>query len=71
MYITFFVVAKILLEEQGNSKLTKMKIQLLFKGNGNNLQGVIIGHQLTIASYIFFVAQMTSIKIAERCRKYV
>ena len=65
MHITFFAVTKILLEEQGNSKPTKMKMQLLFKGNGNNLRGFMIGRQLTIASYIFFVAQMTSIKIAK------
>ena len=65
MQIAFFAVAKLRAEERGSSKFAKMTAQLLFKGNGNNLPGFMIGRQLTVVSCMFFVARVTSVKMAE------
>ena len=65
MQIAFFACAKLRAEERGSSKFAKMTAQLLFKGNGNNLPGFMIGRQLTVVSCMFFVARVTSIKMKE------
>ena len=41
-----------------------MTAGLLFKGDGNNFPGFMIGRQLTVVSFMFFVARV-SVKMAE------
>jgi len=65
MQIAFFAVAKLRAEERGSSIFAKKTCALLFKGNGNNLPGFMIGRQLTVVSCMFFVARVTSVKMAE------
>jgi hypothetical protein len=65
MQIAFFAVAKLRPEERGSARCAKMTAQLLFKGDGNNLPGFMIGRQLSVVSCMFFVARVTSIKMAE------
>jgi len=47
------------------ARCAKMTAQLLFKGDGNNLPGFMIGRQLSVVSCMFFVARVTSIKMNE------
>merc|ERR1719203_2645482 len=65
MQIAFFAVAKLKADERGSARCAKMTAQLLFKGAGNNLPGFMIGRQLSVVSCMFFVARVTSIKMAE------
>jgi hypothetical protein len=65
MQIAFFACAKLRAEERGTSKFAKMTANLLFKGDGNNLPGFMIGRQLTVVSCMFFVARVTSVKMKE------
>merc|ERR1712183_84243 len=51
MQIAFFACAKLRAEERGTSKIAKMTAKLLFKGDGNNLPGFMIGRQLVAAAF--------------------
>ena len=63
MQIAFFAVAKIPASERGNSFFAKKTCDLLFKGNGQNLPGFMIGRQLTVVSCFFVVARVTTLDI--------
>jgi silicon transporter len=63
MQIAFFAVAKLTPEERGSSLFAKKTCDLLFKGEGNNLPGFMIGRQLTVVSCMFFVARVTSVSM--------
>jgi silicon transporter len=65
MQIAFFAVAKIPKAERGDSVFAKKTCELLFKGEGNNLPGFMIGRQLCVVSCMFFIARVTSVEIAE------
>ena len=65
MQIAFFAVAKLPKSERGESKFAKLTCDLLFKGEGNNLPGFMIGRQLCVVSCMFFVARVTSVSIPE------
>jgi hypothetical protein len=65
MQIAFFAVAKLTPEERGSSIFAKKTCDLLFKGQGNNLPGFMIGRQLTVVSCMFFVARVTSVSVPE------
>merc|ERR1712127_507304 len=65
MQIAFFAVAKIPASERGESAWALRTCHLLFRGEGNNLPGFMIGRQLTVVSCIFFVARVTSVKLKE------
>jgi len=65
MQIAFFAVAKLPASERGNSKFAKMTCELLFKGEGKNLPGFMIGRQLAVVSCMFFVARVTSVSMGE------
>jgi hypothetical protein len=65
MQIAFFACAKLRKEERGSSRFAKLTADLLFKGDGNNLPGFMIGRQLTVVSCMFFVARVTSVKMKE------
>lgn len=65
MQIAFFAVAKLPASERGNSMWAMKTCNLLFRGEGNNLPGFMIGRQLCVVSCMFFVARVTSVDIAE------
>merc|ERR1712032_1092984 len=60
MQIAFFAVAKLPPSERGTSMFGKMTCDLLFKGNGANLPGFMIGRQLTVVASFFLVGSITS-----------
>jgi len=63
MQIAFFAVAQLPADERGTSFFGKLTCDLLFKGNGQNLPGFMIGRQLTVVSSFFLVGSITSMNI--------
>jgi len=64
MQIAFFAMAKLTKEERGNARCAKMTSHLLFKGEGRNLPGFMVGRQLFVVTCMFVVARITSLDIA-------
>lgn len=65
MQIAFFAVAKLPKSEQGQNKFAKMTCKLLFRGNGQNLPGFMVGRQLCVVTCFFVVARVTTLKLNE------
>jgi silicon transporter len=65
MQIAFFAVAKLPASERGEGTFAKKTCDLLFRGEGNNLPGFMIGRQLCVVSCMFFIARVTSVQIEE------
>jgi len=65
MQIAFFAVSKLPVSERGDSVWALKTTELLFRGEGNNLPGFMIGRQLCVVSCMFFVARVTSVDIGE------
>jgi len=63
MQIAFFAVAKLPASERGESVWAMKTCNLLFKGEGNNLPGFMIGRQLCVVSCMFYVARVTSVDV--------
>jgi silicon transporter len=63
MQIAFFAVAKIPASKRGDSVFAKKTCELLFKGEGHNLPGFMIGRQLCVVSCMFFIARVTSLDV--------
>jgi len=63
MQIAFFAVAKLPASERGTSFFGRKTCELLFKGNGQNLPGFMIGRQLTVVASFFLVASITGLNI--------
>merc|ERR1712071_645883 len=63
MQIAFFAVAKLPADERGTSFFGRKTCELLFKGNGENLPGFMIGRQLTVVFSFFLVASITGLNI--------
>merc|ERR1712127_711946 len=63
MRIAFFAVAKLPVNERGTSFFGRKTCELLFKGNGQNLPGFMIGRQLTVVCSFFLVGSFTSLTI--------
>jgi hypothetical protein len=61
MQIAFFAVAKVKESERGDSVWAKKTCALLFRGDGFNLSGFMIGRQLCVVSCMFFIARVTSL----------
>jgi|EP00979_Chaetoceros_neogracilis_P017926 silicon transporter len=66
MQIAFFAVAKLPASERGDSVWALKTCNLLFKGEGNNLPGFMIGRQLCVVSCMFFVARVTSVSVGDQ-----
>lgn len=65
MQIAFFAVSKLTEEERNKSVWAKRTCELLFKGEGHNLPGFMVGRQLCVVSCFFFAARATSLEIAD------
>nr|ANG60895.1 silicon transport protein [Skeletonema marinoi] len=63
MQIAFFAVAKLPASSRGTTFFGRKTCDLLFKGNGQNLPGFMIGRQLTVVASFFIVASITSMNI--------
>ncbi|EED92452.1 silicic acid transporter, silicon transport [Thalassiosira pseudonana CCMP1335] len=63
MQIAFFAVAKLPANERGTSFFGRKTCEILFKGNGENLPGFMIGRQLTVVCSFFLVGSFTSLII--------
>jgi len=61
MQIAFFSVAKLPASERGTSFFGKKTCDILFKGNGANLPGFMIGRQLTVVASFFMVGSITGL----------
>ena len=66
MQIAFFAVAKIPASERGDSMWSKKTCELLFRGEGYNMPGFMIGRQLCVVSCMFFIARVTSVDIGDK-----
>jgi len=64
MQIAFFAVAKIPESERGDAPFAKKTCDLLFKGDGHNLPGFMIGRQLCVVSCFFIIARVTTLNVA-------
>ena len=65
MQIAFFAVAKLPASDRGTSAFALKTCNLLFRGEGNNLPGFMIGRQLCVVSCMFFIARVTTVSIPE------
>ncbi len=63
MQIAFFAVAKLPANQRGTSFFGRKTSELLFKGNGQNLPGFMIGRQLAVVCSFFLVGSFTSLTI--------
>jgi len=63
MQIAFFAVAKIPESERGESVWAKKTCELLFRGEGHNLPGFMIGRQLCVVSCFFIIARVTTLNV--------
>jgi len=61
MQIAFFAVTKIPVAERGAAKFAKMTCELLFRGEGRNLPGFMIGRQICVVSCMIIVAKVTTV----------
>jgi hypothetical protein len=61
MQIAFFAVTKIPVAERGAGKFAKMTCELLFRGEGRNLPGFMIGRQICVVSCMIIVAKVTTV----------
>jgi len=63
MQIAFFAVSKLPADERGKHKWAMTTCQLLFKGEGQNLPGFMIGRQLCVTLCFFIIARVTSLNV--------
>merc|ERR1719445_1610737 len=63
MQIAFFAVARMTEEERSRSAWAKKTCELLFRGEGRNLPGFMVGRQMTVTLCFFIIARVTTINI--------
>ena len=63
MQIAFFAVAKFKENERGDSAVAKKTCDLLFKGDGHNLPGFMVGRQMTVTLCFFIIARVTTLNV--------
>eukprot|EP00957_Ditylum_brightwellii_P045045 3417124-Ditylum_brightwellii.AAC.2 len=63
MQIAFFAVAKLKKSEQGNAQFAIKTCELLFRGNGHNLPGFMVGRQLCVVSCFFIIVRVTYLNV--------
>lgn len=65
MQIAFFALTKTAKEDRGDNSIVKMTCKLLFRGNGQNLPGFMIGRQVCVVTCYFIIARITTQSISE------
>jgi hypothetical protein len=63
MQIAFFAVAKMTEEERAAHPWAKKTSDVLFRGDGRNLPGFMVGRQMCVTMCFFIVARVTTIKL--------
>jgi silicon transporter len=63
MQIAFYAVAKLSKDEQDKHPIAMKTCDLLFKGEGRNLPGFMIGRQICVTMCFFFIAKVTTINV--------
>jgi silicon transporter len=63
MQIAFFAVANLPKSEQGDHPMARKTCELLFKGEGRNLPGFMVGRQMTVTLCFFIIARVTTLNI--------
>eukprot|EP00978_Attheya_sp_CCMP212_P006657 scaffold15456_cov45-Attheya_sp.AAC.1 len=64
MQIAFFAVAKVCKSDRGENPIAFKTCELLFKGQGLNLPGFMIGRQLCVVACFFVIARVTTINVS-------
>jgi len=60
MQIAFFGLAKMPKDKRGANKYVTKTCKLLFRGNGHNLPGFMVGRQLLVVGCYFIIARITT-----------
>ena len=63
MQIAFFAVAKLPKEEQAHHPMAMKTCDLLFKGEGRNLPGFMVGRQVCVTLCFFVIARVTTLDV--------
>lgn len=63
MQIAFFAVSKLTRDEQAQHPIAMKTCDLLFKGEGRNLPGFMIGRQICVTMCFFFIARVTTVDV--------
>eukprot|EP00980_Cylindrotheca_fusiformis_P016473 scaffold4905_cov98-Cylindrotheca_fusiformis.AAC.8 len=63
MQIAFFAVAKIPKAERGDHPFARKTCELVFRGNGRNLPGFMVGRQITVTLCFFIIARVTTLDV--------
>jgi len=63
MQIAFFAVSKFKKEDRGDHPMARRTCNLLFKGEGRNLPGFMVGRQVTVTLIFFVAARVTTLNI--------
>ena len=63
MQIAFFAVAKLPKEEQAHHPMAMKTCNLLFKGEGRNLPGFMVGRQVCVTLCFFVIARVTTLSV--------
>merc|ERR1719410_2303551 len=61
MQIAFFHVSKMRASERGTHSMAMKTCEILFKGEGRNLPGFMVGRQMTVTLCFFIIARVTTI----------
>eukprot|EP00934_Nitzschia_sp_Nitz4_P008602 Nitzschia sp. Nitz4//scaffold325_size20118//17702//19372//NITZ4_008706-RA/size20118-processed-gene-0.4-mRNA-1//1//CDS//3329547911//8592//frame0 len=63
MQIAFFAVSKLPKDQRGEHPMAMKTCELLFRGEGKNLPGFMVGRQMTVTLCFFVIARVTSLDI--------
>jgi len=63
MQIAFFAMAKLSKEEQSHHPMAMKTCELLFRGEGRNLPGFMVGRQICVTLCFFIIARVTSLDV--------
>jgi len=63
MQIAFFAMAKLSKAEQSNHPMAMKTCELLFRGDGRNLPGFMVGRQICVTLCFFIIARVTSLDV--------
>ena len=65
MQIAFFWAAKLKADQRGDHPMAKRVCNCLFKGEGKNLPGFMVGRQMCVTLCFFIIARVTTINVGE------
>ena len=63
MQIAFFAVSKLPKEERGDHPMARKTCEVLFRGEGRNLPGFMVGRQMTVTLCFFIIARVTTLNV--------